>query len=165
LNFNGQTALPPGKERFTERVQLEGDFRVSDTKLTNSSTQGELETLSERVEGEKDDAPEPVFSDLQGHGFLRYGTATFSRLSFHVPGAKARLHGTYSLIDHRIDLHGRLATRASLSRETSGFKSLLLKIAGPFLKKNHRGGGVLDLSVTGSYPHPKYNSAPIPRPM
>jgi hypothetical protein len=101
---------------------------------------------------------------LKGHVILRDGTASFSRLSFRVPGAVARLHGTYSLVSHRIDLHGRLSTKATLSQATSGVKSFLLKVVGPLLKKNHRGGGVVALSVTGIYPHPIYNTAPIAGP-
>ena len=165
FSFRGQAVLPPGKEPFTERIQLEGDFGVGDATLSNPTTQTKLEELSERAEAEKDDDPERVVSELKGHALLRQGIATFSRLSFRVPGAVARLHGTYSLISHRIDLHGRLSTKATLPQATSGVKSFLLKIINPVLKKNHRGGGVVALTVTGIYPHPDYKTVPIADPM
>lgn len=165
FTFKGHATLPPGKEPFNHKVQLEGDFGIDDARLSNPKTQANLEQLSERAEGEKDALPEQIVSDLKGHVVLRNGIATFSRLTFRVPGAKAKLHGTYSLITHQIDLHGKLSMQATLSQATSGVKSFLLKVMRPILKKNHHGGGVVALSVTGIYPHPVYKTAPIADPI
>jgi hypothetical protein len=96
---------------------------------------------------------------------LRNGVATFSHLTFRIPGAKAKLHGTYSLLTHQIDLHGKLSMQAKLSQATSGMKSFLAKVLRPILKKNHHGGGVVALSVTGTYPHPIYKTTPIADPI
>lgn len=161
FTFRGHATLPPEKEAFTRKVELEGDFGIEAAQLTNPTTQSNLEELSERAEGEKNDPPERVASDLKGHVVLSQGTATFSNLSFRVPGALVRLQGTYSLITHRIDLHGKLMMEAQLHQATSGVKSFLLKIIDPFLKKNHRGGAVFPVSVTGFYPHPVYKTDPI----
>lgn len=165
FSFKGQATLPSGKEPFLQRLQMEGDFGIGDATLTNSATQSKLEELSERAEGEKDEAPERTVSDLKGHVVLVQGSATFADLSFRVPGAVARLHGNYSLISYRIDLHGKVFTKASLSQATTGVKSFLLKVISPVLKKNRRGGGMLVLSITGVYPHPVYNTAPVPHSM
>lgn len=165
FTFRGHATLPPGKEPFNRKVQLEGDFGIDEARLNNPQTQGKLEQLSERAEGEKDAPPERIVSDLKGHVVLRNGIATFSHLTFRVPGAKAKLHGTYSLITHQIDLHGKLSMQAKLSQATSGMKSFLLKVMRPILKKNHHGGGVVALSVTGIYPHPVYKTAPIADPI
>jgi hypothetical protein len=86
-------------------------------------------------------------------------------LSFKVPGAKAKLHGTYSLITHEINFQGKLLMQAQLHQATGGVKSFLLKIINPILKKNHHGGGEAALSVTGVYPHPIYKTKPIADPM
>lgn len=165
FTFKGHVKLPPGKEPFLQRVELEGDFGIGDARLHNPVTQSKLEALSERAEGEKDEPPERIVSDLKGHVELRGGTASFFGTSFRVPGAKARLHGTYSLVNYRIDLHGRLFTEATLPQATSGVKSFLLKVVSPFLKKNHRGGAVVALSITGVYPQPVYKTAPVTQPI
>lgn len=161
FSFRGRAVLPSGKEPFTRRVQLEGDFGVDNASLANPVTQGKLEELSERAEGQKGEAPERIVSDLKGHLVLRQGIASFSGLTFRVPGAKAKLHGTYSLLDYRINLQGRLFTEATLSEATTGVKSFLLKVISPVLKKNHHGGGVVALGVTGVYPHPVYKTTPV----
>jgi AsmA-like C-terminal region len=165
FSFKGHATLPPEKEPFLHKVELQGDFGIDAARLSNPRTQTNLEELSERAEGEKDEAPEKVVSDLKGHVVLRNGIATFYNLSFKAPGAKAKLHGTYSLITHQIDLHGKLSMLAKLHQATFGVKSFLLKIINPILKKNHRGGAVVALSVTGIYPHPIYKTAPIADPI
>jgi hypothetical protein len=165
FSFKGHATLPPGKEPFKKRVQLQGDFGIGDAQMSNPKTQNNLEHLSERAEGEKDAAPEKIVSDLKGHVVLRNGIATFSHLSFKVPGAKAKLHGTYSLITHEINFQGKLLMQAQLHQATGGVKSFLLKIINPILKKNHHGGGEAALSVTGVYPHPIYKTKPIADPM
>jgi AsmA-like C-terminal region len=92
---------------------------------------------------------------------LKDGTATFSSLSFRVPGALARLHGTYNVVNQRIDLRGTLLMQAKLSQATSGVKSFLLKVLDPLLKKNHRGGAKMPVRITGTYSRPSYRSDPI----
>jgi hypothetical protein len=165
FSFKGRVRLPPGKEPFTKRLELSGGFGIGDASLHNPVTQSKLEEFSERAEGEKDEPPERVVSDLKGRVVLRGGMATFSQTSFHVPGAIAHLHGTYSLLNYRIDLHGRLLTEATLPKATSGVKSFLLRVISPLLKKNHRGGGVVALSITGFYPQPVYKTAPVTHPI
>jgi hypothetical protein len=144
-----------------QKVELQGDFGIDAARVTNPGTQANLEALSERAEGEPDEVPERVVSDLKGHVVLRQGVATFSNLSFSVPGAVARLQGTYSLLTHRINLRGKVLMKANLSKATSGVKSFLLKVINPFLKKNHHGGAIVPITVTGIYPHPVYKTDPI----
>jgi hypothetical protein len=76
-------------------------------------------------------------------------------LSFGVPGASARLHGTYNVIDHRIDLHGQMQVDTQISKTTTGMKSLLLKVMDPFFKKRRR-GEVVPVHIGGTYEHPQY---------
>ncbi|HET9743536.1 MAG TPA: AsmA-like C-terminal region-containing protein [Terriglobales bacterium] len=161
FTFRGKAALPSGNGSFEQRVQLTGDFGIDAGKFTNPKTQHNIETLSETAEGEPNDTPESVVSDLRGHVELKNGTFTLTRLSFHAPGGVAKLQGTYNLLTQSIDLHGKILTEAALSHETTGFKSFLLKIIGPFLKKNHRGGAVIPVSITGIYPHAIYKTDPM----
>lgn len=165
FSFKGHATLPPEKAPFLSKVELQGDFGIDNATLSNPKTQSSLEGLSEKAEGEPDDSPEKVVSDLKGHVVLRNGTATFSNLTFKVPGAKAKLHGTYNLITHQINLRGRLLMQAQLHKATKGVKSFVLKVISPILKKNHRGGGVLALTVTGFYPHPIFKTTPVADPI
>jgi len=92
---------------------------------------------------------------LKGQVRLDQGISTFTDLSFDVPGASARLHGTYEIIDHRIDLHGQMQVDSKISKTTTGVKALLLKVMDPFFKKRHR-GEVVPVHIGGTYEHPQY---------
>lgn len=158
--FRAHVVLPPGKEPFLKRVRLEGDFGITDAQFTKPSTQGKVEELSERARGKKNDEekedPERTVSDLKGHVFLREGTATFANASFSVPGALARMQGTYNLITERIDLYGTLAMHARVSQATGGIKSILLKPLDPFFRKGHT-GALIPVQITGTYSHPSFH--------
>jgi hypothetical protein len=163
VSLKAKTIVPPGSKPFLQQLQMTGDFGIESALFTTEKTQQDLDKLSAaaRGEGNSPDDPENVVSDLQGHVVVKDGTATFTDLSFNVPGAKARLHGTFNLINHAVDLRGTLLMEAKLHQATSGIKSFLLKALDPFLKKNRRGGAVIPVSITGTYQHPSYNADPI----
>jgi hypothetical protein len=98
---------------------------------------------------------------VKGHCVLKGGVATFSDLSFRVPGAKAKMHGTFDLRTKDINLRGTIYGDATLSQSTTGFKSFLMKALSPFIKKNHHGGSVIPVTITGTYQHPIYKTDPI----
>ena len=99
---------------------MEGDFGISDSNFTHPATQEKVNQLSQnaqtetrekmakedKVKGKDQEAKEdtadrsapPVVSDFRGHVVLKNGVATFSNLSFYIPGAHARMQGTYDLI-------------------------------------------------------------------
>ncbi len=169
LNFKGTAVLPPGPIRFLKKIELEGDFGISDSNFTHGATQEKVNQLSQSAktedleklksrnkEKENDNAPAPpVLSDLHGHVILKGGTATFSNLSFYIPGAHAQMHGTYSLISEKIDLHGTLKMDSDLSDTAHGVKAVMLKVLDPFFKKKH-GGSDVPVKVTGSYHNPSF---------
>jgi hypothetical protein len=93
--------------------------------------------------------------DLAGQVALEDHAARFSDLSFGVPGAVSRLHGTYNLISHKIDLRGQLKVNTKISNTTSGAKAILLKMMGPFFKKKRK-GEVLPVRISGTYEHPSF---------
>ncbi len=74
--------------------------------------------------------------------------ATFTKLSFSIPGASAEMHGTYNLISQNVDLHGELHMDSELSKTTHGFKALLMKPLDPFFKKKH--GSQIPVKVGGT---------------
>ncbi|MFL6350789.1 MAG: AsmA-like C-terminal region-containing protein [Bryobacteraceae bacterium] len=159
LVFDTHAVLPSEKKPFLQRVQLEGDFGITNAQFTSSKTEGKVSELSERAQGKKkhqsDPYSDPTLSDLRGRFVLRRGTATFAGASFSVPGAVARGEGTYNLLNERINLYGTLAMQASLSKAAGGVKSIFLKPLDPFFKKKNA-GAVVPVQMTGTYPHPSF---------
>ena len=156
IGFRAHVMLPPGERAFKQRVTLDGDFGITGAAFTKQQTQANAEELSERAEGESHDDPERVLTGLAGHVSLRGGVATFTNLSFDVPGAAAHLSGTFSLVTEQVDLRGRLATEAKLSKTTTGIKSLFLKLVDPVFQRKHA-GAVIPVSVDGTYDHPRFH--------
>ena len=98
---------------------------------------------------------ETVLTDLKGRVRLERGIAEFSDLSFGIPGAQARVYGTYDILNEKINLHGRMWVDTKISKTTTGMKSLLLKAIDPFFKKKKK-GEVVPIHITGTYKHPQY---------
>ena len=125
--FHAQAALPPGKEKFLQKLRLDGDFAIADANFTKARTQTKVNELSSRARGREagddDPAPEGVVSDLKGHVSVRDGTARLTGVSFSVPGANAKGGGTYGLLDKRVNLTGHVAMQATVSEASSGIKS------------------------------------------
>jgi hypothetical protein len=158
-NFHAQVTIPPGERPFVEKVRLAGDFGVEGGEFAKASTQKDIDTLSDKSRGVKpgeeqeNEDSERVISDVAGHVELRNATATFANASFHIPGAFARMNGTYNLESQVVNLHGTLKTEAELSQMTSGFKSVLLKPFNVFFKKKHA-GAVVPVHLIGTYKDP-----------
>jgi hypothetical protein len=162
IGFQASALLPPGKNPFLERVELQGDFGIDAGRFSNSDTQEGVNSLSRGARKDKSHAnedddtdPRNVLSDLKGHVLVKHGIATFSNLSFGVPGALARVHGSYNLITEKIDLHGTLRTQDEVSGTTHGIKALMLKVLDPFFR--HKPNGYLaPVKITGTYDHPAF---------
>jgi hypothetical protein len=159
-SFRAHVVLPAGERPFVQKLRVVGDFGIEGGEFAKTSTQENMDTLSDRSRGEKanstvDDAePERVVSNVSGHVELRNAIATFSNASFNVPGAFAQMHGTYGLQSEAVDLHGTLKTQADLSQMNSGIKSVLLK---PFngIFKRKQAGAVVPIYLIGTYQHPQ----------
>ena len=154
--LQARAEIPPGKESFLKKVKLRGGFGIDSGTFSKPSTQEGVNKLSAGARGEKDPAdPETVLTDLTGQVNLVGGTSTFSDLSFSVPGAAARMHGTYNLLNHKIDLHGQMQVDSKISNTTSGAKALLLKAIEPFFKKKKK-GEIVPVQISGTYEHPTF---------
>jgi AsmA-like C-terminal region len=163
ISLRAQTLVPPGKAPFLKRVQMNGDFGIESARFTKDETQTSINKLSTAGQGQgnQTDNPDRVLTDLEGHVVVKDGVATFTGLRFRVPGARARLNGTFDLITQKVDLRGMLYMDAKLPEATSGIKSFLLKAIDPFLKKNRHGGAKVPVSITGTYRNPSYHADPI----
>jgi len=156
MNFRAQVLVPPGERSFIERVDLQGDFGIDTMSFTRSTTQEQVDSLSQVAQGEKEsDDPAKVIEDLKGHVVLKNAIVTFSDLSFSVPGALARIHGTYGLLTEQINLHGSLQVDNKLSKGSKGMKSFLLKVVEPFLQKKNA-GEVVPIKIGGTFDHASY---------
>jgi hypothetical protein len=170
--MNGVTSLkahveiPPQKRPFLQELVLRGDFGIGEAAFTKPAMQTRVDEMSQRARGEKQDKnkpqpqanaddPENVVLNLKGHVELRDGVAKFSELSFSVPGASARMNGTYILSSEQLDFHGMLKTEAELSQETTGMKSTLLKPFDPLFKRKKAGAAVA-VKMTGTYKNPEF---------
>ena len=154
VSLKARATIPPGTGPFLKKVELSSDFGV-DAGSFKTKTQQNVNQLSAASSGQNDDNPATVLSDLNGHVVLREGIATFSNLSFGVPGASAEMHGTYNLLTKGIDLHGILKMDSDLSKLAHGVKSLLLKVMDPFFTKK-AGGSIVPFKITGTYKHPLF---------
>jgi hypothetical protein len=135
-------------------VKLQGAFGIDDGTFS-PETQKNVNELSAGARGEKMEDAETVLSDLKGQVVLEGGIANFSDLSFGIPGAKARMHGAYNLLNHKIDLHGRMRVDTKISKTTTGVKALLLKVMDPLFKKK-KIGEVVPIHIAGTYEHPQF---------
>ena len=147
--------IPPGDERFLKKVRLDGGFGVDAGNFSSTETQQDVDKLSAGARGEKMDDPETVLTDLNGRVVLADGLARFSDLSFSVPGAQAHVQGTYDILSHKIDLHGKMRVDSNISKTTTGFKSLLLKVLDPIFKKKKK-GEVVPVYIRGTYEKPQF---------
>jgi len=156
MNFRAQVLVPPGKRSFIERVNLLADFGIDAASFIRSTTQENVDNLSQLAQGEKkNDDPASVVENLKGHVVLNHAIATFSDLSFSVPGALAHVHGTYGLLTEQVNLHGTLQVDNKLSRGSKGVKSVLLKSVEPFFKKKNA-GEIVPIKIGGTFSHPSY---------
>lgn len=156
VSIQAKVEIPSGPTPFLRKVKLRGAFGIGSGEFSQPSTQEGVNQLSAGALGEKSsDDPETVLTDLKGQVALDQGIANFADISFGIPGAHARMHGTYGLIDEKIDLRGQMRVQTKISNTTSGAKALLLKVMDPFFKKKKK-GEVLPVRISGTYDNPSF---------
>ena len=158
VRLQTKVELPPGPQSFLRRLRVDGNFGLASGRFTDPKVQEPVNRLAETAHGEtkaqeKVDAS-AVLSDLKGHVSANGGIATLSKISFTEPGTFAEIEGTYNLVDKEVNLRGVLHTRGKLADTTSGFKSLVLKALGPFMKK--KSITVVPFVITGTSKNPSF---------
>lgn len=156
IGLEGHIVLPPGKEKFLRRIQIDGDFHISEALFTNTATEEKLTEFSERAQVTHAAGSKDVNADMESVVKLREGVAHLSHGIFYVPGATAKMAGTYDLMNEAIHLRGTLILQASLSKAAGGFKSILLLPLDPLYRKGDA-GAVVPLRMTGTYSHPRFH--------
>ena len=152
--------LPEGKDDVIDRLRLNGRFNIAQARFSNVDLQKRLTALSLKARGKEDGDPQnegaSVVSKMQGKFELRNAVLEFSDLTFAVPGAMVQLAGTYTLHGEQLDFSGDLMVDASLADMTSGFKSLLARLAQPFFRRKG-GGSQLPIKITGPRSNPEFS--------
>jgi len=158
INLRAKVQVPPGPPGFLRKLDLTAGFGIGSGRFTDSNVQQPINTLTQSARGEnkKQEAEdrETVLSNLKGQVYVKNGVVTLSNIFFSAPGTLAQIQGTYSLVDQKVDLHGVLHTNGKLSDNTSGFKALVLKAVGPFLKK--KSVTVVPFKITGTSSNPSF---------
>jgi hypothetical protein len=160
VEFQSRILIPPGKQQVADKLNLDGQFHLTQATFTNHQDAQRLKLLSERASGisKKDEEngqgeKGAVASNLSAKFFLKDGVVHLARLSFEVPGAQIRLAGNFNLNSSAVDMRGDFQMHATLSETQSGFKALLLKPLDRFFEKDGA-GFELPLSITGTRDHP-----------
>lgn len=156
VNVRTTVRIPPGKERLRQRIGLNGQFGLDAARFTDAQIQDKLHELSRRSQGKGEgEAIARVMTSLSGSFELARGVLMLRRLSFHVPGARVDLNGTYTLDDGALNLEGTLQMQATVSQAIGGFKSIFIK---PFdaMFKHEGAGAVVPIKITGTRDSPKF---------
>jgi hypothetical protein len=158
INLRAKVQVPPGPPGFLRKLDLAGTCGIGSGHFTNPDVQQPVNALTQSARGENKkqqaDDPETVLSKFTGQVSVKNGVATLSNVSFSAPGTRAQLQGTYNLVDRKVDLHGILYTAGKLSDTTTGFKALILKAVGPFLKQ--KSVTVVPFAITGISTNPSF---------
>ena len=158
VRLRTKVELPPGPQGFLTRLRLDGDFGIGAGRFTDAKVQMPVNRLAESARGETKDQeevdPATVLSNLKGHVSANGGIAKLSKISFAEPGTLAEIEGTYNLVDKKLNLQGVLHTSGKLADTTSGFKAVVIKAVGPFLKK--KSITVVPFAITGTPSDPSF---------
>ena len=151
---------PPGHSLAVfERLQLNGQFHLSQARFNNATMQGKIEDLSMRGQGKADEVkttdPSTILSEVQGHFTLAGGSLQLPDLDYSVPGAHILARGAYGLQGGTLSFEGDAKLDAELSNVIGGWKGLLLKPMDRVLKKNGAGTDV-PIHVQGTRKEPKF---------
>jgi hypothetical protein len=159
LQMKAKMSLPPGKAEIADRLELAGDFAVSQAHFSNQKIQDRLDSLSLRTQGKTDPARTTAIGEvpanLRGSFTLKNGSLSFSSLQFMVPGTQVNLTGNYSLDGQVFDFRGEARLDAKLSQMTTGWKSMLLRPVDRFFSKDGAGTEI-PIKITGTQAEPHF---------
>ncbi len=150
--FEMHVLIPSSRDRFLKKIELKSDFRIQAARFTNPRTEVSVSKVSDAGQKQPDDKP---FTNFQGRVTLIKGIAHFPDLTLQEGDASAWFRGDYNLVNERVNMHGRLTTKASLSKATSGIKSVFAKVLEPIFKKG-RNRKVVPVKISGTYHNPSF---------
>ena len=156
IRLNTKIDIPPLTGRVSEKLMLDGNFELSQTKFLESKIQEKIDSLSRRGQGQpKNEEIVEVPSGLAGSFKLANEVITFRSLSFAVRGAGVDLAGSYDIGNDDIDFRGTLRLDAKVSQTMTGWKRWALKPVDPFFAKQGA-GTLLHIKVGGTSKDPQF---------
>lgn len=157
ITLTTTVVLPPGSADVADRLQLDGEFALEDSRFTDREVQEKVAMLSRRSRGRAPDDRHgsPVFANMRGTFALRHGMIRFKPLAFDVPGADIELSGLYGVKSGRLNLVGSMTMQATMSKAAGGWKGVLLKPFDPLFRVRHA-GTVLPIHVQGTRKNPQF---------
>jgi len=160
VEFQSKILIPPGKQEVASKLNLDGQFHLTQATFSSEKDAERLKLLSERASGisKKDEEngqgqKGKVASNLFVRFRLQNGNVHLARIYFEVPGAQIQLAGNFNLVSSAVDMKGDFQMHAKLSETQSGFKALLLKPLDRYFEKDGA-GFELPISITGTRDHP-----------
>lgn len=161
VQFHAEANFTSGPGPFLRRLHLTGDVSLHQGHFV-SARQRSVDAFSARVRknppgDSKDSAPDDptlVYAAASTHVRFQDGIAYVPDIVVTLPGAEAKLHGTFNLLNTSIHLTGTAALEKSLSHAATGWKSILLKPLSPFFR-HKEAGAVVPIAVTGTAQNPK----------
>lgn len=150
--FTMKATVPAGSDPFLKKLTLQSNFQIQNSRFTHQQTQERLNKIAEDPHQKE---PNETVADFQGTVTLTNGVAHFSSLSVHDQGAAARFHGSFGLINQRVNMSGDLKTATSLTKTTSGISAAFAKVLEPFFKKKPH-DTVVPVRIGGTYSHPSF---------
>ena len=155
--LQAKLVIPPEKRKVIDKLKLRGQFGLSKATFTDPTVQSKLVGLSRRGQGmNQGEQMGDVLSNMKGRFVVENAAATFSSLTFSVPGAAVELAGRYGMRQESLDFRGHLKMQAPLSQVVGGgVKGFFLKAFDPFFRKPGA-GTVLPIKITGTRKDPKF---------
>lgn len=146
---------------FFDRLHVDGAFDIPAERATDPATEKNLTDFSKRALDKKPEgasANADAVSSLKGAITIRKAIVSTHGLAFTIPGANAKLDGTFNLHTTEARLAGILTMQEEISHTVTGFKSFLLKPLDPFFKKK-KAGAVIPIAVVGTSGHYRVTQA------
>ncbi len=160
--------LPPDPTHtltVAHRLNLKGNFTVTDVRFSNPDTDKKIDSISLRTQGNPQEAKVvskangadnvDLSAKLSGNFTLNHGVIGLHPAQFQVPGLLADVDGTYSIDGSAYDFSGTARLDVTISKLFTGWKSLMLKPVDPFFKKGTK-GAVIPFHVGGTRNDPKF---------
>jgi hypothetical protein len=154
--------LPPGQGTVLDRLQLKGNFQITDVHFTSEKIQSKVDELSLRGQGKPKEAAEikegqlpDIASSMKGDFELGAQKITISNLDYQVPGAEVAMNGVYTLDGEQFNFQGVARLQAKVSEMVTGWKSAVLKLADPLFMK-HGAGTEIPIEITGTRSEPHF---------
>ncbi len=157
ITVKTRLVIPAGEEDVIDKIQLAGEFAISQARFANLNVQKRIDDMSRRGRGDGagENEGQSVVSNLRGRFTMRDAAIDFSHLSFGVPGAMVQLAGRYSVRQEWVDFRGDVLLDASLAEMTTGIKSVAARLAQPFFRRPG-GGTKLPIRIYGNRTKPSF---------